>query len=271
MLVSVIIIGGLSGAILGLVSHFQHDVPSVQKLLDQLMRFFDQARGKLPDWASGYLPVDTGEIKQLAVDWMQAHGGQLQQSGKDAARLIAHILIGMILGAIIAVSAQHRSYRLPLAAALATRVRRLAEAFHRIVFAQVKISAINTACTAAYLLLALPLLGIRLPLSKTIIIIAFVVGLLPVAGNLISNTLIFLVSLSVGLPVAIGSLAFLVLIHKLEYFLNARIIGGEIEACAWELLVAMLVMEAAFGIFGLVAAPIYYAYIKRELIALRLV
>ena len=38
-----------------------------------------------------------------------------------------------------------------------------------------------------------------------------------------------------------------------------------------ELLLAMLAMEAAFGIPGVIAAPIFYAYIKRELIYLRLV
>jgi hypothetical protein len=32
-----------------------------------------------------------------------------------------------------------------------------------------------------------------------------------------------------------------------------------------ELLLAMLIMEAAFGLSGLVVAPIYYAYIKNEL------
>jgi predicted PurR-regulated permease PerM len=29
----------------------------------------------------------------------------------------------------------------------------------------------------------------------------------------------------------------------------------------------MLLMEAAFGIAGLIAAPIYYAYVKDELLA----
>jgi len=62
-----------------------------------------------------------------------------------------------------------------------------------------------------------------------------------------------------------------VLVHKLEYFLNARIVGAQIRASAWELLLAMLVMEAAFGIPGLVAAPIYYAYLKDELAARRLI
>ena len=70
---------------------------------------------------------------------------------------------------------------------------------------------------------------------------------------------------------ALGSLVFLVLVHKLEYFLNARIVGVQIRASAWELLLAMLVMEAAFGIPGLVAAPIYYAYLKDELAARRLI
>jgi len=76
---------------------------------------------------------------------------------------------------------------------------------------------------------------------------------------------IVIVSLSHSLSVAIGSLAYLVIIHKLEYFLNARIVGGQIRAQAWELLIAMLLMEAVFGIAGIVAAPIYYAYIKSEL------
>jgi len=89
--------------------------------------------------------------------------------------------------------------------------------------------------------------------------------LIPVIGNLISNAVIVVVSLSQTLAVALGSLLYLVIIHKFEYFLNARIVGGQIRANAWELLIAMLCMEAAFGLIGIVAAPIYYAYIKAEL------
>ena len=68
-----------------------------------------------------------------------------------------------------------------------------------------------------------------------------------------------------------GSLAFLVVIHKLEYFVNARVMGGQIRARAWELLLAMLVMDAVFGIPGVIAAPIYYAYLKNELTAQTLI
>ena len=145
------------------------------------------------------------------------------------------------------------------------RCRSLVAAFHDIVFAQVKISAVNTLFTAIFLLGVLPLMGIHVPLAKTLVVVTFVVGLLPVIGNLISNTAIAIAGLSVSLGVGIAALVFLILIHKLEYFLNARIVGTQIRARAWELLVAMLLMEAAFGLSGVIAAPIYYAYLKSEL------
>ena len=89
---------------------------------------------------------------------------------------------------------------------------------------------------------------------------------LAILGNLISNTAIVIVSLAVSPYVALASLIYLVVIHKLEYFFNTRIVGSQIQARAWELLLAMLVMEAAFGLPGVVAAPIYYAYLKQELV-----
>ena len=163
----------------------------------------------------------------------------------------------------------HEDYG-PLAQSLIERLSRLANAFRRVVFAQIRISAINATLSWLYLGVALPLAGIHLPLTKTMVALTFVVGLIPVLGNLISNTVIFIISLSHSLAIALVSLLYLILIHKLEYFLNARIIGGQIHASPWEILTAMLVMEAGFGIPGLIAAPIFYAYVKDELISRRL-
>lgn len=153
----------------------------------------------------------------------------------------------------------------PLARAVAERIFRMGKAFRRVVFAQVRISAINTLFTASYLAVVLPRFGVHLPLTKTMIAVTFVAGLLPVIGNLISNTMIVVVSLAISPAVAIASLVFLVVIHKLEYSLNARIVGKQISAKAWELLTAMLVLECVFGLAGLVAAPICYAWMKDEL------
>jgi predicted PurR-regulated permease PerM len=227
----------------------------------------------LPAWTEPYLPESAEDLRVVAVQWLREHAAAVQGAGTELGRGIAYVLIAMIIGALLSLQEEVGGPvdRRPLAHALKDRVRRFGSAFRRVVLAQGWISALNTGLTWLYLGVALPLFGVHLPLVKTLLLLTFVVGLLPVVGNLISNTAIVIVSFSQGMPVAIASLTFLVVTHKLAYFLNARIIGSKIQARAWEILVAMLVMEAMFGLGGLVAAPIYYAYLKDELSARGLV
>lgn len=265
--VAAVSMGLLTLAIVALVSFFRSDAGSAQGLLDRLMGIVADSRGQLPAWIVAYLPEDSTQMRQSLTAWLQAHRAELSLVGAEAVQTMVRLLIGMVLGAMIALyDALPTPQPGPLAQELIGRTSRFADAFRRIVFAQIKISLLNTFFTGLFLAVVLPLFGVHLPLTKTLIVITFVAGLLPVVGNLISNTVITIVAMSVSIYVAIAALAYLVLIHKLEYFLNARIVGGEIRARAWELLLAMLVMEAAFGIPGLVAAPVYYAYIKRELV-----
>ncbi|AMO97489.1 hypothetical protein CFter6_4915 [Collimonas fungivorans] len=263
---SAIIIGALTLAIVGLAAFFHGGPDRIQVLQGKLMVVVDQARTQLPAWLQQYLPDDIDDIREIISDWLQSHRGEVQLAGKEAVQVFVHVLVGMVLGAMVALNAAHPMPLLqPLAAELLGRAQLLADAFRRVVFAQVKISLLNTTLTAIFLLVVLRLGGIHLPLTKTMIVVTFLAGLLPVIGNLISNTLIVLVALSVSIYVALAALVFLVVIHKLEYFLNARIVGSQINARSWELLLVMVLTEAAFGLPGLVAAPIYYAYIKSEL------
>ncbi|HYN53077.1 MAG TPA: AI-2E family transporter [Methylotenera sp.] len=254
----------LAGA--GLVAFFRSDAGSLTVLLAKMAQIIEDSRKILPHWLLEHLPADAITFKEQATVWLRGHAGQLQVVGKEAGRVTAHILLGMIIGGMIAMrDAVVMDNFKPFARALACRGSLFSDAFQRVVFAQLRIASINAFFTAIYLALVLPLMGVHLPLVKTMIAITFVVGLIPVIGNLISNTVIVVVSLSQSLTVAIGSLVYLILIHKFEYFLNARIVGNQIRANAWELLIAMLAMEAAFGLAGIVAAPIYYAYVKAEL------
>ncbi|HET6432011.1 AI-2E family transporter [Dyella sp.] len=266
-LIGVVVVGLILLLILGVLSLLRSEIGNPQVLWrEQLMPLVEKARQQLPPALTTWMPDSVDELRVMAMELTRKHAGSLQLVGKETARVILHIIIGMVLGAIVALSRTRPAHlSAPLSAALSARCLKLADAFHNIVFAQIKISLINTAFTAIFLLGALPLFGIHLPFAKTLVVITFVVGLLPVIGNLLSNTAVTVVGLSVSLGVGVAALAFLVLIHKLEYFLNARIVGTQIRARAWELLIAMLVMEAAFGLPGLVAAPIYYAYLKREL------
>ncbi len=107
--------------------------------------------------------------------------------------------------------------------------------------------------------------GYRLPYSWALILLTFAAGLIPIVGNLICNAVLTLVGLSVSPWVALACLVFLIAIHKAEYFINAKVIGHRTHMAVWELLAVMFVLEAIFGPAGLVAAPLFYAYAKKEL------
>lgn len=265
-LIAALVVAAITASIIGIVTFLRNGNDSLPALLQKLADIIEASRGQLPQWALQYIPADADELRITITEWLRAHSSSLPLAGTTLARITAHILIGMVVGALLALkTAIPLEARRPLARAIAESASRLGDAFRRVVFAQAWIASINTVFTAIYLALVLPLLGIHLPLVKTMIAVTFLAGLMPILGNLISNTVIVLVSLSVSINVAIGSLVFLISVHKLEYFLNARIIGSHIRAQAWELLIAMVVMDALFGISGLIAAPIYYAFVKDTL------
>ncbi|KJK23163.1 membrane protein [Burkholderiaceae bacterium 16] len=242
------------------------DGNTLDTLLIRTADIIDKSRAQLPVWVSDALPRGVDELANTLIDWLREHAQMAQKLGAEVLRALAHILIGFVIGAMVALyRAISKPNRRPLATALVERARNLQLAFSQFIFAQVQISLINTVLTAVYLLVVLPLFGVHLPLTKTLVALTFLVGLLPVLGNLVSNTFIVVASLSISLPMAIASLFYLVVIHKFEYFLNARIIGARINAAAWELLTVMLLMESLYGIPGVIAGPIYYAYLKREL------
>lgn len=267
IVLSAAIIGVLVLSGVGIASFFRNETGGPDVLLARLMDILNTSRHQVPAMLQPYIPEDMPALRAALNEWAAEHQRQLGVAGTSAVQIGVRILIGMVLGAMIALYDEMPLPKMgPLAQELIGRTSRLATAFRQVVLAQVKISLLNTAFTAVFLLGVLPMFGVHLPLSKTLVLITFLAGLLPVVGNLISNTVITIVALSVSFYVAVVALLYLIVIHKLEYFLNARIVGGEILARAWELLLAMLVMEAAFGLPGLVAAPVFYAYVKRELV-----
>jgi len=265
-LIATAVIAALVGIGIGLVALLRHSGESVPLLMQRMAQIIEDARALLPEGLRSHIPGDGETLQRTLAEWLRSNSESLQLAGRGIGRSVVHVLMGMIIGALVSMQkAATANERRPLNEEIVRHAGRLATSFQRVVFAQFWISLINTMMTWLYLDVALRLFGVDLPLVKTLVALTFVVGLLPIAGNLISNTAIVVVCFSQGVPVAVASLVFLIAIHKLEYFLNARIIGSHINARAWELLIAMLAMEAAFGIPGLIAAPIFYAYFKEEL------
>jgi predicted PurR-regulated permease PerM len=265
-LVTLVMLGVLGGLATAIILYLRSE-GGLAGLLTKMAEIIGNSRDLLPSWAGQWMPQgDEAVVRGSLVEWLRTHALEIRTYSGNAGRILLYALIGLIIGSFIALREASPKHTLaPLARGLCERISRFAEAFRRVVFAQIRISALNAALTGVYLILVLPAFGLHLPFTKTMVLVTFIVGLLPVLGNLISNTIIVIISLSNSLVVAAASLGFLIVIHKLEYFVNARIIGGQIKARAWELLIAMVVMEAAFGMQGVIAAPIFYAYLKKEL------
>ena len=222
----------------------------------------------IPDFIVNAIPDDVAEIKKYGVDFISSHLTSIGNFGKTTITHFVYIIIGFIIGVMISfhvIANNHKTEHLVLKKQLLNRIKLFKTSFENVFVAQVKISAINTLLTGAYLYIILPIFGISIPFKFIIVLITFFAGLIPVIGNLISNTVIIIFSFGVSIYTAIASLVFLVVIHKLEYFLNAKIIGSKINSSAWELLLVMILFEHLFGIAGVITAPIYYAYLKSEL------
>jgi predicted PurR-regulated permease PerM len=126
---------------------------------------------------------------------------------------------------------------------VSTRFRDFYRSFATVMGAQITISLINTVLTSIFLV------AVHLRHAPLLIAVTFLCGLVPIVGNLVSNTVIVFVALTVSLKLAISALVFLVLIHKLEYFLNGKIIGDRL-----------------MGIPGLILAPVVLNYLRVEML-----
>jgi predicted PurR-regulated permease PerM len=235
-----------------------------RELLDFMARTVLELRQKLPHDIAAQLPAGADDIQRTIAGYLGAKAGMLATAGRAWLSGLLHAYVGLLIGALAAVR-QVGAARGPLARALVQRITLLGEAFRQIVAAQFWIAAFNTLLTALFLLLVLPLWGLELPYTPALITLTFLAGLVPIVGNLLCNTVMTIVGLSVSPAAALACLVFLILIHKAEYVINAKVVGQRTHMGVWELLAVMFVAEAVFGPAGLVAAPLLYAYLKKEL------
>src|SRR5215469_11507980 len=143
---------------------------------------------------------------------------------------------------------------------VSTRFRDFYRSFATVMGAQITISLINTTLTAIFLL------SVRLPHGALLVAVTFLCGLVPIVGNLVSNTVIVFVALTVSLKLGIFGLLFLVVIHKLEYFLNSKVIGDRIRNPVWLTLISLIIGERLMGIPGLILAPVVLNYLRVEML-----
>ncbi len=219
--------------------------------------------------------TDMGSLKEMVIGKVQEQLGEMSQIAGITKYLRAAAVeaVSVIIGIVVAISlfltrkldlgshpgAEEGNLYAATGQAIVERFTTFYQSFATVMGAQIVISAINTALTTVFLVWNhYPHLGV-------VVVLTFLLGLLPILGNLLSNTLIISIGLTLSERTAILALVFLVVIHKLEYFLNSKIIGDRIRNPMWLTLLGLVIGERLMGIPGMILAPVVLHYIKVEM------
>lgn len=251
------------------------------------IRFTRAAVAAVPDIAENSIPsasawaqarqielpfTDFDSLRSVVIDTLKEQA-QYVQNVAQFARAITTTLVFVIIGMVIAVSVFFNSRMEPHAKPnttttnlysivtreIATRFRDFYRSFATVMGAQITISLINTVLTAIFVL------SIGLPHAPIAVCLTFLCGLLPIVGNLVSNTIIVCLAFTLSLKMAGISLIFLIAVHKLEYLLNSKIIGDRIRNPIWLTLIALILGERLMGIPGMILAPVVLNFLRVEM------
>jgi predicted PurR-regulated permease PerM len=215
--------------------------------------------------------TDYDSLKDAAMDTVKsgtAYFASVARVARGATSGVLLLLLGVVIsiGLFLNPSFERAGDKTPACAnyyaatcsALSDRFRNLYTSFKTVMGAQVIISAINTVLTAIFVLVT------QLPYAVVVIGLTFLCGLLPIIGNIISNSIIVGIAVTVSPKEALVAFIFLIVVHKLEYFLNSKIVGDRIRNPFWLTLLAVVLGERIMGIPGMILAPVILNYVKIE-------
>jgi predicted PurR-regulated permease PerM len=211
---------------------------------------------------------DLPTLREASLEWIRHQLLYVGNFAKIATKEFAFLAIGFIVAISLFINpaidldrGRHHIERNLYSFAcdeIATRFRSFYLSFARVMGAQLIISTINTGFTAVYLL------AIHMENAVLVIAVTFLCGMLPIVGNLISNSMIVAISFTQSPHLAFASLIYLIVLHKLEYFLNSKIIGDRIKNPVWLTLLGLVLGERLMGIPGMILAPVILNFVKVE-------
>ncbi|HET7625054.1 MAG TPA: AI-2E family transporter [Verrucomicrobiae bacterium] len=212
--------------------------------------------------------TDYASLKSVAIKKVREKVANVGHYAQETFFQLALLVIGLIVALSLFLNTRWNSENDPNAvrdsvyatvvSELVLRFETFYLSFAKVMGAQIIISGINTVLTAIFLFWN------GFPYTTVLIVLTFLCGLIPIIGNILCNTLIVCVGFTISPNMALAALIFLIVIHKLEYFLNSKIIGDRIKNPMWLTLVGIVLGEKLMGIPGVILAPVVLHYIKVE-------
>jgi predicted PurR-regulated permease PerM len=252
----------LSLLLLGIIVAFARlGVSRLPVLLDRLLPRLDEIASRL----GVALPIENAaELRSYILGAARENARVLTAEGGLLTRGFFQILVSVAAAVLAFLSAArqdapNRDLDSAVRRELAVRGERFIASFELVMGAQIVIAAINTAVTAVFLL------AVDVPFRTTLLLATFFCGLIPLAGNIVSNMMIVAAALTVSDSLAFAALAYLLVSHKAQYFLNGRLVGSRIDTPTWGILLGLMVGEALMGLPGAILAPTLIHYVRVEL------
>lgn len=239
----------------------------IRQSLSTLPAIASTAIPKLAAAAEPYgieLPFDGSEdFREMVVRAIRENVQFLRRASGLLTKRFFHIIIGSFAACLLFLAPEAPTsggtlYH-GLRREMVERFQTFMLGFEKVFGAQITISAINTVFTGIYLL------ALGFPFIPFLILATFILGCIPLLGGIASNTIIVGTALTISPKLAVFSLIFLVVIHKLEYFLNSRIMGVSVGAPMWLMLLAIVTGDAVMGVAGIILAPALLHYVREEL------
>lgn len=258
----ILVLGGVSYGFYFFLKHAYVTLPQIAHTTIPVVIEFTERQGvELPF-------TDYASLKKLALDAVAEKIAGLGKYARTAAIETVATIVGTVVAISLFLSTKLDLGEVPSADAdnlysvlgheLAGRFRNFYSSFATVMGAQILISAINTTLTSVFLATN------HYPFMGVIIVLTFLCGMLPIIGNLISNALIIGVGLTISPRTALFALIYLVVIHKMEYFLNSKIIGDRTRNPMWLTLLGLVIGEKLMGIPGMILAPVVLHFVKLE-------
>ena len=267
ILIFLLLLAGLAYA----TAYFIHEtvlaLPSIaERAMPAIIRWANEHRISLPF-------TDLEGLKEKAFEFARSqatHLGNFADFARGATTEFVYLIIGIVIAIGLFLKPQleleNPSEAAPVrdnlyslcCQEIGLRFATFYASFAMVMEAQIIILAINTVATGIFVA--------AMGLQHLVVAVGLHVSLRVSAGDWesLSSTLVVALGFIVSPTKGLLALAFLVVVHELEYFLNSKIIGSKIHTPVWLTLIALLLGERLMGITGMVLAPVFLHYIRIE-------
>jgi len=263
ILVFVVLCAGLFTGFGYFVRQASKELPEiVSDAIPRVVEYADQHKIDLPF-------SDMDSLKSVTMDTVKGAISSVGNFAKLATKEFVFLIMALVIAIGVFINPEisrsdeegggSSNLYFHLASALSERFSSLYHCFEQVMYAQLTISAINTVLTAIFVF------SCSVKYAGLVVVLTFMFGLLPIVGNIISNSIIVGIAFTSSPGLAVSAIIFLVVIHKLEYFLNSKIIGDRIRHPMWLMLLSLIIGEHLMGIPGIILAPVLLSFIKIEL------